>query len=82
MEATEAELQAWGKARPAIFKMPVAIRFVQETLPRNANGGALKVLFEDRVGVAAWGVSLRALCHSRRNANIQNCLFQVRNFTR
>ncbi len=57
MEATEAELQAWVKARLAIFKTPVAIRFVQETLPRNANGKILKkdlkALFEDRVGVAA-----------------------------
>ena len=57
MEATEAELQAWVKARLAIFKTPVAIRFVKETLPRNANGKILKkdlkVLFEDRVGVAA-----------------------------
>ncbi len=57
MEASEAELQAWVKARLAIFKTPVAIRFVQDTLPRNANGKILKkdlkVLFEDRVGVAA-----------------------------
>ncbi len=57
MEATEAELQAWVKARLAIFKTPVAIRFVEETLPRNANGKILKkdlkVLFVDRVGVAA-----------------------------
>ena len=57
MEASEAELQAWVKARLAIFKTPVAIRFVEETLPRNANGKILKkdlkVLFEDRVGVAA-----------------------------
>ncbi|WP_404374193.1 class I adenylate-forming enzyme family protein [Sphingomonas sp. MMS24-J45] len=57
MEATEAELQAWVKARLAIFKTPVAIRFVHETLPRNANGKILKKdlkhLFEDRVGVAA-----------------------------
>ena len=57
MEATEAELQAWVKARLAIFKTPVAIRFVKETLPRNANGKILKkdlkVLFDDRVGVAA-----------------------------
>ncbi len=57
MEATEAELQAWVKERLAIFKTPVAIRFVKETLPRNANGKILKkdlkVLFEDRVGVAA-----------------------------
>ncbi|PTS84604.1 fatty acid--CoA ligase [Sphingomonas sp. HMWF008] len=57
MEASEAELQAWVKARLAIFKTPVAIRFVHETLPRNANGKILKkdlkVLFDDRVGVAA-----------------------------
>ena len=53
MEATEAELQAWVKARLAIFKTPVAIRFVKETLPRNANGKILKkdlkVLFADRI---------------------------------
>ena len=53
MEASEAELQAWVKARLAIFKTPVAIRFVHDTLPRNANGKILKkdlkVLFEDRV---------------------------------
>ena len=57
MTATEAELQAWVKERLAIFKTPVAIRFVHDTLPRNANGKILKkdlkVLFEDRVGVAA-----------------------------
>lgn len=57
MEATEAELQAWVRERLAIFKTPVAIRFVHETLPRNANGKILKkdlkILFEDRVGVAA-----------------------------
>lgn len=57
MEATEAELQAWVRERLAIFKTPVAIRFVHETLPRNANGKILKkdlkVLFEDRVGQAA-----------------------------
>ncbi|QNQ11593.1 class I adenylate-forming enzyme family protein [Sphingomonas alpina] len=57
MEATEAELQAWVRERLAVFKTPVAIRFVHETLPRNANGKILKkdlkILFEDRVGVAA-----------------------------
>jgi acyl-CoA synthetase (AMP-forming)/AMP-acid ligase II len=57
MEASEAELQAWVKARLAVFKTPVAIRFVSETLPRNANGKILKkdlkILFEDRVGVPA-----------------------------
>ncbi len=56
-EATEAELQAWVKARLAAFKTPVAIRFVHETLPRNANGKILKrelgELFEDREAAAA-----------------------------
>jgi acyl-CoA synthetase (AMP-forming)/AMP-acid ligase II len=42
MEATEAELQAWVRERLAIFKTPVAIKFVAETLPRNANGKILK----------------------------------------
>jgi long-chain acyl-CoA synthetase len=55
--ATEAELQAWVRARLAVFKTPVAIRFVDATLPRNANGKILKkdlkALFEDRLGVAA-----------------------------
>ena len=45
------------RGRLAIFKTPVAIRFVHETLPRSANGKILKkdlkVLFEDRVGQAA-----------------------------
>ena len=53
MTATEAELQAWVKARLAVFKTPVAIRFVDETLPRNANGKILKrelgTLFADRI---------------------------------
>jgi long-chain acyl-CoA synthetase len=52
-ETTEAELQAWVRERLAVFKTPVAIRFVADTLPRNANGKILKrdlkVLFEDRV---------------------------------
>jgi long-chain acyl-CoA synthetase len=55
--ATEAALQQWVKARLAIFKTPVAIRFVPETLPRNANGKILKkdlkALFADRIDVAA-----------------------------
>ena len=55
--ATESELQAWVRGRLAAFKTPVAIRFVHETLPRNANGKILKrelgVLFEDRVEAAA-----------------------------
>ena len=48
-QVSEAELQDWVRARLAGFKVPVAIRFVPETLPRNANGkilkGALKPLF-------------------------------------
>lgn len=50
--ASEAELQAWVRDRLAAFKVPVAIRFCDEMLPRNANGKILKrdlkVLFEDR----------------------------------
>jgi acyl-CoA synthetase (AMP-forming)/AMP-acid ligase II len=50
--ATEAELQAFVRERLAAFKVPVAIRFTPETLPRNANGKILKrelkALFEDR----------------------------------
>lgn len=42
MHATEEELQAWVRARLAAFKVPVAIRFVKEVLPRNANGKILK----------------------------------------
>ncbi|MGN7999656.1 class I adenylate-forming enzyme family protein [Sphingomonas sp. 22176] len=40
--ATEAELQAFVRDRIAAFKVPVAIRFSAETLPRNANGKILK----------------------------------------
>ena len=54
--ATEAELQAWVREQLAAFKVPVAIRFVDDTLPRNANGKILKrelaVLFADRSGAA------------------------------
>lgn len=50
---SEAELQAWTREHLAAFKVPVAIRFVPETLPRNANGKILKrelkTLFEERV---------------------------------
>src|SRR3546814_14671808 len=50
--ATEAELQAWVRERLAAFQVPVAIRFVADTLPRNANGQILKkdpkALFADR----------------------------------
>ncbi|GAA4050755.1 class I adenylate-forming enzyme family protein [Parerythrobacter jejuensis] len=41
-EASEAELQGWVAARLAKFKVPVRIVFVEETLPRNANGKILK----------------------------------------
>ncbi|HVJ01539.1 MAG TPA: long-chain fatty acid--CoA ligase, partial [Sphingomonas sp.] len=48
-QASEAELQEWVRARIAAFKVPVAIRFAEATLPRNANGkilkGELKALF-------------------------------------
>ncbi|MFL0413833.1 class I adenylate-forming enzyme family protein [Sphingomonas sp. 179-I 2A4 NHS] len=50
--ASEAELQAWVRDRLAAFKVPVAIRFCDEMLPRNANGKILKrdlkAYFEDR----------------------------------
>lgn len=52
-EASEAELQDWVRARLAAFKVPVAIRFAADMLPRNANGKILKrdlkSLFEDRI---------------------------------
>ncbi len=50
---SEAELQAWVREHLAAFKVPVAIRFCDEMLPRNANGKILKrelkTYFEDRV---------------------------------
>ena len=50
--ASEAELQAWVREHLAAFKVPVAIRFCDEMLPRNANGKILKrdlkAYFEDR----------------------------------
>ena len=55
--ATEAELQGFVRERLAAFKVPVAIRFLPEPLPRNANGKILKkdlkALFEDRSAAAA-----------------------------
>jgi acyl-CoA synthetase (AMP-forming)/AMP-acid ligase II len=42
MHATEEELKAWVSDRLAKFKTPVHIAFVDETLPRNANGKILK----------------------------------------
>jgi len=38
----EQDLRAWVAARLAAFKVPVAILFQPETLPRNANGKILK----------------------------------------
>jgi long-chain acyl-CoA synthetase len=52
--ATEAELQAWVSGHLAAFKVPVAIRFADNVLPRNANGKILKrelrALFEGEAG--------------------------------
>lgn len=42
MAASEAELQDWVAERLARFKVPVRIVFVEDTLPRNANGKILK----------------------------------------
>lgn len=56
MTATEAELQAWVRERLAAYKVPVAVRFIADTLPRNANGKILKkelkALFTDRDAAA------------------------------
>ncbi len=41
-DVSEAELQGWVAERLAKFKVPVKIVFVEETLPRNANGKILK----------------------------------------
>ncbi len=45
------------RERLAAFKVPVAIRFLPEPLPRNANGKILKrelkALFEDHSAAAA-----------------------------
>lgn len=41
-EASEAELQEFVRARLAAFKVPVAVRFSDTVLPRNANGKILK----------------------------------------
>jgi long-chain acyl-CoA synthetase len=41
-EASEEELQAWVGRHLAAFKVPVAVRFVDHVLPRNANGKILK----------------------------------------
>ena len=51
-EATEQELRAHVAEHLAAFKVPVAVKFWHETLPRNPNGkilkNELKKLFEDR----------------------------------
>jgi len=53
-DATEAELQDFVRERLAGFKVPVQVRFVADTLPRNANGKILKKdLRELFVGEAA-----------------------------
>ena len=39
---TEAELRQWCAARIASFKVPVKIWFLDEPLPRNANGKITK----------------------------------------
>ena len=41
-EATEAELRAHVAERLAAFKVPIAVKFWHETLPRNPNGKILK----------------------------------------
>ena len=40
--ASEEELKAWVRERLAIFKTPVRIAFLDQPLPRNANGKILK----------------------------------------
>jgi acyl-CoA synthetase (AMP-forming)/AMP-acid ligase II len=40
--ATEQELREWVAARIASFKVPVKIWFLDEPLPRNANGKTMK----------------------------------------
>ncbi|MBA4792948.1 class I adenylate-forming enzyme family protein [Phenylobacterium sp.] len=51
-EATEQELRAHVAEHLAAFKVPVAVKFWHETLPRNPNGkilkNELKKLFEDK----------------------------------
>jgi long-chain acyl-CoA synthetase len=51
-EATEADLRAHVAERLAAFKVPIAIKFWHETLPRNPNGkilkNELKKLFEEQ----------------------------------
>jgi long-chain acyl-CoA synthetase len=51
-EVTEQELRAHVAEHLAAFKVPIAVKFWHETLPRNANGkilkNELKKLFEDK----------------------------------
>ncbi|MBS0331781.1 MAG: long-chain fatty acid--CoA ligase, partial [Proteobacteria bacterium] len=55
-QATEDELRAHVAERLAAFKVPVAVRFWPEVLPRNPNGkilkNELKKLFEDEAASA------------------------------
>jgi long-chain acyl-CoA synthetase len=49
-QASEEELKGWVRERLAVFKTPVRIAFLDQPLPRNANGkilkGELKALFQ------------------------------------
>jgi long-chain acyl-CoA synthetase len=48
-DASEDELRAFVAARQAAFKVPVAIHFSREPLPRNANGKILKTELKKQV---------------------------------
>ena len=48
MEASEDELRAHVRNQIAAFKVPVEIQFLDEPLPRNANGKILKPVLRDR----------------------------------
>ena len=50
LNASEAELQDWVRARLAAFKVPVRILFQPDPLPRNANGKILKRELRARFG--------------------------------
>ncbi|TKD53336.1 class I adenylate-forming enzyme family protein [Sphingomonas baiyangensis] len=51
--ASEAELQAWVAKHLAAFKVPVAVKFVDHVLPRNANGKILKKELRAMFGAGA-----------------------------
>ena len=46
--ASEEELREWVAARLAKFKVPVRVAFVEDTLPRNANGKILKPVLREQ----------------------------------